>query len=156
MPSISVDSEVWAELQRRAEPLVDTPNAVLRRIFSLEQRPTSKGHQNQAVLAKSRTESNAHRTPETEFFVPILKILAEARGRVRVEDVIRKLEEKMGTRLTAHDFETIRSGQIRWENTVKFARKHMIDRFNPPLLNPDSGHGWWEITEAGRDYQASH
>jgi hypothetical protein len=35
MPVIRVDEEVWKELQRRAEPLVDTPNSVLRRILGL-------------------------------------------------------------------------------------------------------------------------
>ena len=33
MPVIRVDDEVWKELQRRAEPLVDTPNSVLRKIL---------------------------------------------------------------------------------------------------------------------------
>lgn len=35
MPVIRVDDKVWNELQRRAEPLVDTPNSVLRRILGL-------------------------------------------------------------------------------------------------------------------------
>lgn len=37
MPSkvIRIDEEVWAELQRRARPLEDTPNSVLRRVFGL-------------------------------------------------------------------------------------------------------------------------
>jgi hypothetical protein len=35
MPVIRVDDEVWKELQKRAEPLVDTPNSVLRRILGL-------------------------------------------------------------------------------------------------------------------------
>jgi len=35
MPVIRVDDEVWKELQRRAEPLVDTPNSVLRKILGL-------------------------------------------------------------------------------------------------------------------------
>jgi hypothetical protein len=35
MPVIRVDDEVWKELQRRAEPLIDTPNSVLRRILRL-------------------------------------------------------------------------------------------------------------------------
>ena len=35
MPVIRVDDEVWQQLQRRAEPLVDTPNSVLRRILGL-------------------------------------------------------------------------------------------------------------------------
>jgi len=32
---IRVDDQVWAELQRRARPLEDTPNSVLRRVFCL-------------------------------------------------------------------------------------------------------------------------
>jgi hypothetical protein len=32
---IRIDEEVWAELQRRARPLEDTPNSVLRRVFAL-------------------------------------------------------------------------------------------------------------------------
>ena len=34
---IRIDEEVWAELQKRARPLVDTPNSVLRRVFSLSE-----------------------------------------------------------------------------------------------------------------------
>lgn len=37
---IRIDDEVWAELQRRARPLEDTPNSVLRRIIGL---PDTKG-----------------------------------------------------------------------------------------------------------------
>ena len=36
MPVIRVDDEVWRELQKRAEPLIDTPNSVLRKLFGLE------------------------------------------------------------------------------------------------------------------------
>jgi hypothetical protein len=32
---IRIDEEVWTELQRRARPLEDTPNSVLRRVFGL-------------------------------------------------------------------------------------------------------------------------
>jgi hypothetical protein len=32
---IRIDDQVWAELQRRARPLEDTPNSVLRRVFGL-------------------------------------------------------------------------------------------------------------------------
>jgi hypothetical protein len=32
---IRIDAEVWAELQRRARPLEDTPNSVLRRVLGL-------------------------------------------------------------------------------------------------------------------------
>ena len=32
---IRIDEEVWAELQKRARPLEDTPDSVLRRVFGL-------------------------------------------------------------------------------------------------------------------------
>jgi len=32
---IRIDERVWAELQKRARPLEDTPNSVLRRVFGL-------------------------------------------------------------------------------------------------------------------------
>ena len=32
---IRIDAQVWAELQRRARPLEDTPNSVLRRVLDL-------------------------------------------------------------------------------------------------------------------------
>ena len=35
MPVIRIDDEVWKELQKRAEPLVDTPNTVLRKLLDL-------------------------------------------------------------------------------------------------------------------------
>jgi hypothetical protein len=40
MPSskvIRIDEQVWAELQKLATPLEDTPNSVLRRVFGLSQ-----------------------------------------------------------------------------------------------------------------------
>ncbi|MBE9501372.1 MAG: hypothetical protein KAX23_04210 [Dehalococcoidia bacterium] len=36
MPVIRIDDEVWGRLQEAAEPLVDTPNSVLRRLLELE------------------------------------------------------------------------------------------------------------------------
>ena len=35
MPVIRIDDDVWRELKKRAEPLVDNPNSVLRRLFGL-------------------------------------------------------------------------------------------------------------------------
>ena len=35
MPIIRVDDDVWRQLQKKAEPFVDNPNSVLRRLFCL-------------------------------------------------------------------------------------------------------------------------
>lgn len=37
MPVIRIDAEVWRELQKRAVPLIDTPNSVLRKLLGLKE-----------------------------------------------------------------------------------------------------------------------
>ena len=39
---IRIDEEVWGELQRRARPLEDTPNSVLRRVFGLPEEASNE------------------------------------------------------------------------------------------------------------------
>lgn len=43
MPTIRVDEEVWRELQKRAEPFVDNPNAVLRRVLGVPESSETAG-----------------------------------------------------------------------------------------------------------------
>lgn len=42
MPTIYIDNEVFGELQRRAVPLVDNSNSVLRREFGLDKKAAGK------------------------------------------------------------------------------------------------------------------
>src|SRR4029453_2549479 len=41
---IRIDAQGWAELQRRARPLEDTPNSVLRRVFGLPEDSAGPAH----------------------------------------------------------------------------------------------------------------
>jgi hypothetical protein len=69
-------------------------------------------------------------------------------GRAAVGDVLQGVQRLMKDRLRADDFGTLaKSGETRWENTAKWARKRMVDE---GLLSANSPHGFWEITEAGR------
>ena len=47
--TIRIDDEVWAEVQRQARPLEDTPNSVLRRMFGLPEETTRGGRINPRV-----------------------------------------------------------------------------------------------------------
>lgn len=40
MPVVRIDNDVWKELQQKAEPLVDSPNTVLRRLLGLDSKKT--------------------------------------------------------------------------------------------------------------------
>jgi len=52
------------------------------------------------------------------------------------------------------DYERLPSGvEIRWRSAASFERKHMTQH-SPPLLNPSSPQGTWEITDSGRNYLA--
>jgi len=65
MPVIRVDDEVWKELQRRAEPLVDTPNSVLRKILGLTEDKVS----NEDRVIEIRL--NSLHSPRTWALIPI-------------------------------------------------------------------------------------
>lgn len=64
MPVIRIDDEVWKWLQSKAEPLVDSPNAVLRRIAGLDK---PKPQNEKAIEVELR---NLH-TPQTYALIPI-------------------------------------------------------------------------------------
>ena len=151
MPTIRIDDEVWAVLQKRAQPFVDSPNDVLRRDYGLNgaTKPTRMRSERGRIL-------RGEKTPEGEYRIPILKALVEAGGRARAGDIVDRVGQLMRGRLNAYDQQTLAAGELRWRNTAEWSRNTMANKVNPPLLDPSSDHGWWEITQAGRDYLKSH
>ena len=151
MPTIRIDDEVFAVLQDRAKAFVDTPNDVLRREFML--------HDASQPIAARKVRSEVRRgekTPEAEYPIPILKALAAMGGRGRTQEVVDRVGQLMGGRLNEYDRQTLAAGEVRWRNTAEWARNTMVNEMNPALLNPSSPHGWWEITQAGREYLESN
>ncbi len=127
---------------------VDDSGEVYIRALPLEARPrASSGGRGRRGRAR-----RIDRTQERVFRCPILQALEERGGRTRTDEVRQLLRQKMNGQLTSDDHEPVPStGEERWWNTAKWERKHMIQE-RPPLLNPSSPRGWWEITEAGREY----
>ncbi len=87
------------------------------------------------------------RTPRRAYRVAILESLIELGGHGKVHEVLERVEAKIGHRLTAHDRERLKSGEIRWRNTAMWCRKDLVEE---GLLARDSDRGIWEITEKGR------
>lgn len=87
------------------------------------------------------------RTPQESFRRPILEALLELGGRAPMNEVLRRVEEKMREVLSEYDRRPLRSGQIRWRNTAQWARYTLVQ---DGLLRHDSPQGVWEISEAGR------
>jgi hypothetical protein len=68
-PNIRIDRQVYQALQKQAEPFVDTPNAVLRRLLGLEkeqERPPEKVHDSGAAPDKPARRDSIPRTEDKE------------------------------------------------------------------------------------------
>jgi len=173
-PTIRIDEEVLDELKRHAEPFVDTPNSVLRRVLGLSETGAAANGSGEldlengeplAPAAAGTTRSRARprrrrvqvpRSPraktgsilaETEYEAPLLEILAEHGGRAAAREVIDELETRLDGLLTDVDRQSLGSGDIRWRNRAQFVRLRLVEQGD---LVKDSPRGIWEITEQGR------
>jgi len=158
MPTIRIDDEVWRALKAQAEPFVDTPNDVLRRLLlsktagtTAQQQPKIAGHVQEEKRRGPKTRVD--RTPESAFRIPILQALVELRGKGSVSEILKRVQRCLEGNLKPDDFKSLKSGEVRWENTVKWERKHLID---DGLLESNSGYGVWVISSRGRKYLEEH
>lgn len=161
-PTIRVDQLVYRELQKRAMPFVDTPNSVLRRVLELpatEPSPKStdrlaKGSRGEGTKLR-RGGSGARKAraasedilSETEYELPLLKILDERGGRAPAGEVIEELGGRLRSRLTSADQEQLPSGGVRWKNRAQFVRLRLVEAGD---LETNTPRGIWAISGKGR------
>jgi Mrr restriction endonuclease-like protein/SeqA-like protein len=155
-PTIEIDDETFEFLKQNAEPLVDSPSSVLRRLLGLG--PMSELDRTQAperraprpAIRKSSRRSRRARSgsilPEGEYELPILQVLERHGGRAPSREVVADVGEMVEPRLTDVDREPLSSGGLRWENRVHFTRLRLVEQ---GLLKSGSPRGLWEISEAG-------
>ncbi|MFN8161721.1 MAG: winged helix-turn-helix domain-containing protein [Solirubrobacterales bacterium] len=163
-PTIRIDDDVFEALQEHAEPLVDTPNSVLRRLLGLAQerlaptadeprpqgRATPKGGRRRR-RRRAGTDGSARARPGSilgneEYELPLLQVLSEKGGQAPTSEVLDALGERLNGRLTEVDRETLDSGQIRWRNRAQFVRLRLVQRGD---MVKDSPRGMWSITKQG-------
>lgn len=175
MPSIDVDDEVYDQLKHSAEPFVDSPNSVLRRLLGLDSNPNGSTGRSAAVEVTTRQPAKPQqaargskrkrsgkrparrkertRVPagsilqEEAYEQPLLEALCEAGGEGPSKDITKAVGAKLNSRLTPLDREPLASGAIRWENRLQFVRLKLIER---GLMRKDTPRGIWAITEEGR------
>lgn len=155
MHTIEIDEDLMELLKREAEPFIDTPNTVLRRLLGVDvNAPTSP-----RVLRKGRRVRVSHRRsarkgtrasagsilPESDYVEPLLATLKEKGGRAPAQEVIDSVGLKLDSRLTDLDRQRLSSGGIRWQNRVQFVRLKLIER---GLLRRGSPKGVWELAGA--------
>jgi Mrr N-terminal domain len=140
MPTIRVDEDVFEWLKSQAEPFVDTPNSVIRRVAGLDDAITQRRSQ-AAERAKPGELLDRH-----EYDQPILDALARMGGSANGSDVIDAVGEMVVDRLTARDKERIESGVVRWRNRAAWRRFNLVKQ---GLLKDQSPRGIWELTDEG-------
>lgn len=173
-PNISIDDDVFDELKKNAEPLVDTPNTVLRRILGLaspvntsdgtgvlgidEIAMTSlptvqagsevrRGRGSRPKVGRKPRAKAGSILADDQYEIPLLEIIAEHGGRAATREVLDELGTRLGERLTAVDREMLASGDIRWRNRAQFVRLRLVQRGD---MVKDSPRGIWEITAQGQ------
>jgi hypothetical protein len=167
--NIEVDDQVFDYLKAEAEPFVDTPNTVLRRLLGLDSAratiasaPSPNGSPAKTANAnrrgrKSRGKSSAAKRtraasgtllPEERYERPLLKALADAGGQAPYREVVDAVGREMKGELLPADFENLSSGSIRWQSRLQFVRLRLIER---GYLDKNAPRGIWGITDAGRE-----
>lgn len=165
--TIEVDDELYDFLGSHAEPFVDTPNSVIRRLVGLDAFKsavagfTSNGQSSAAAKAERPPQRRGSKKPdkkprapsgtllpESEYELPLLRSLDELGGSGASRDVIARIGELIGDQLTAMDRQPLSSGGVRWQSRVQFVRLRLIER---GLMEKNSPRGVWAITAAGKD-----
>jgi Mrr N-terminal domain len=169
-PTIRIDEEVMAVLKENAEPFVDTPNSVLRRLLGLPAvngsgpaedtasdvlgtSPKRSRQQTRSRTGRRRRAELTRAQPGTiladeEYELPLLAILDSHGGRAPTREVLDELGERLRDRLMPADHERLGSGDIRWRNRAQFVRLRLIEQGD---MASESPRGLWEITDQGRD-----
>lgn len=134
MPTIRIDQDVLDGLKKLAEPFVDSPSSVIRRLLE------EKG----ALAAAS---PDAPRQRFEQYLLSILESKFGGRGHKR--DVTLAVIEKMQAdrALAAADLELVATGETKAENAIAWARNALKERGH---VSRASSRGIWELTEEGR------
>lgn len=176
MPTIRIDDELYEFLKVEAEPFVDTPNSVLRRLVGLPARNGSdversddgvsgrpsgtssrvpglrktkrrKGGRSSAAKRARARAPKGTLLAAVEYEMPILQILVERGGDAPASDVLDSLEARLDGKFTDVDRERLASGGVRWRNRAQFVRLDLVNRGE---MASDSPRGMWAVTDAGR------
>lgn len=147
MPVIRISEELFKEVQKYAEPLVDNFETTIWKIFKL------LGKDNIQIPIKHEARSTGNLTRPKDFWKPILEVLIEEGGQAPVRQVVQSVERKMKSRFKLGDRKKNFDGSEKWEKQVNYQRLAMK---HEGLLANDSPRGIWEITEQGKKWLAEH
>ena len=141
MPVIRISEELFQEIQKYAEPLVDNVETAIWKAIG-KQRTI-----NNVISRKPKTKAFGELTSPIVFRRIILETLVKHGGmasRLEVHDDIRN---QMVGSFKPGDTERNSDGTLKWEKRVDFLRLSMV---NEGLLKEESPRGIWEISDRGK------
>lgn len=147
MPTIRVDQDVFEGLQKLAQPFVDSPSIVIRRL--LENAGVLKAHSKPPPAV-----SASGLTPQSTYESYLLLVLSkEFGGRGHKRDVTHAIVKRMMKDgfIGPADQELVSTGETKAENTITWARNALKSRGDISRASP---RGIWELTARGRDAAA--
>ena len=146
MPTIRLDQDVFEGLQKLAQPFVDSPGMVIRRL--LEERGVL---QPKAEPAKAARRAPDALTPQSTYEQYLLVVLAkEFDGLGHKRDVTHAIVKRMMKDgfIGAADQELVSTGETKAENTITWARNALKQR---GYINRAARRGMWELTAEGNE-----
>ena len=152
MPTIRLEEDVFEALKKLAEPFVDTPSTVVRRLLEekgvLAKRQASARPMARAAPRAGEVGGQALTSQaiyET-FLLYVLKRQFAGKGHKR--DVTHAIVQLMQNRglLGSADLELVSTGETKAENTISWARNALKER---GLIARSSPRGIWELTPPG-------
>ena len=166
-PSVELDEDIYAYLKSQAEPFVDTPNTVLRRLLELDdasgadtrQPETNAAAPRREPMSRSKRRGGARKSsgrtrapsgtllPEQRYELPLLHALIEAGGEAPYREVLESVGRTLNDEFMPADHETLSSGSVRWHSRLQFVRLRLVERGE---MDREAPRGIWRITEAGR------
>jgi predicted transcriptional regulator len=143
MPTIRLDQDVFEGLQQLAQPFVDSPSMVIRRLLEKEGVLTRRP---QAKIATTAAGLTAQSVYESYLLHVLLK---ELNGKGHKRDVTHAVVKRMmrDGRIAAADQELVATGETKAENTITWARNALKGR---GWISRLSARGIWELTAEGR------
>jgi hypothetical protein len=144
MPTIRLDQDVFEGLQKLAQPFVDSPSMVIRRL--LEERGILEKMKDGPKSVRAAPEAL---TPQATYEKYLLVVLAkEFDGRGHKRDVTHAIVKRMmkDGHIGAADQELVSTGETKAENTITWARNALKQR---GYINRAARRGIWELTPEG-------
>src|SRR3990172_909193 len=148
MTNITISEESYAALQTLAEPLVDTPDTVIARLVRAYRSPAKTEHAREPADVRHQVSRNGVRarrgeaTPRQAYRDALLKVLRDAGGELETAKAIEGVGNLLKDRLRPVDMAKLRTGEERWINSIRFARKDLVDQGR---LDGRAPHGIWRL-----------